>query len=183
MNTQPSARYATGSIALHWFMLLLIAAVYATIELRELFPRGSDPRNLLKTWHFMLGLSVLALVVLRVVARLLHPAPPITPAPAAWQQLLAKAGHLALYGLMLGMPIAGWVILSAEGKDIPFFGWSLPPLVGANEALAHDVEEVHEAIGEAGYWLIGLHAAAALFHHYVLKDNTLRRMLPGRHES
>ncbi len=83
---------------------------------------------------------------------------------------------------MLGMPLMGWVILSAEGKDIPFFGLTLPPLVGVNEALAHDVEEIHEAVGEAGYWLIGLHAAAGLFHHYLLKDNTLLRMLPSRAE-
>jgi cytochrome b561 len=182
MNPQPTARYSTASITLHWLMFLLIVAVYATIELRELFPKGSDPRNLLKTWHFMLGLSVLALVGLRIAVRLAGSTPTITPPPAAWQQKLATLGHLALYGLMLAMPLAGWVILSAEGKDIPFFGLTLPPLVGANEALAHDVEEIHEAVGEAGYWLIGLHAAAALFHHYLLKDNTLLRMLPGRAE-
>jgi superoxide oxidase len=180
VTNSPASRYATASIALHWLMFILIAAVYATIELRELFPRGSDPRNLLKSWHFMLGLSVLALVVLRVLARLTQPTPPIVPAPAAWQRKLAALGHLALYGLMFAMPLAGWIILSAEGKDIPFFGLSLPPLVGVNEGLAHDVEELHETVGSAGYWLIGFHAAAALFHHYLLKDNTLQRMLPGR---
>ena len=182
MNPQPTARYSTASITLHWLMFLLIVAVYATIELRELFPKGSDPRNLLKTWHFMLGLSVLALVGLRIAVRCTRSTPPITPPPAVWQQKLATLAHLALYGLMLAMPLAGWVILSAEGKDIPFFGLTLPPLVGVNEALAHDVEEIHEAVGEAGYWLIGLHAAAGLFHHYLLKDNTLLRMLPGRPE-
>lgn len=182
MNPQPTARYSTASITLHWLMFLLIVAVYATILLHELFPKGSDPRELLETWHFMLGLSVLALVGLRIAVRLSRPTPPITPAPAVWQQKLATLGHLALYGLMLAMPLAGWVILSAEGKDIPFFGFNLPPLVGVNESLAHDVEEIHEAVGEAGYWLIGLHAAAGLFHHYLLKDNTLLRMLPGRAE-
>ena len=130
----------------------------------------------------MLGLSVLALVGLRIAVRCTRSTPAITPPPAVWQQKLATLAHLALYGLMLAMPLAGWVILSAEGKDIPFFGLTLPPLVGVNEALAHDVEEIHEAVGEAGYWLIGLHAAAGLFHHYLLKDNTLLRMLPGRAE-
>lgn len=180
MSSPPSQRYAPASIALHWLMFVLIAAVYATIELRELFPKGSDPRNLMKTWHFMLGLSVLALVAIRVLLRLTRATPPITPAPAAWQEKLAKLGHLALYALMFAMPLAGWLILSAEGKEIPFFGLALPPLVGVDEHLAHDIEELHETVGEVGYWLIGLHAAAALFHHYLLRDNTLVRMLPSR---
>ncbi len=86
MNPQPSARYSMASITLHWLMFLLIVAVYATIELRELLPKGSDPRILLKTWHFMLGLSVLALVGLRIAVRFTRSTPPIIPPPAAWQQ-------------------------------------------------------------------------------------------------
>jgi cytochrome b561 len=81
---------------------------------------------------------------------------------------------------MIGMPIAGWLILSAEGKSIPFFGLELPPLVGANEALVEQVEEIHELGGTIGYWLIGIHAAASLFHHYVLRDRVLLRMMPRR---
>ena len=78
-------RFGTLTIALHWFMLLLLAAVYACIELRVLWPRGSDPRELIKTWHFMLGLSVLALVFIRIAARLAGGTPPIVPAPPLWQ--------------------------------------------------------------------------------------------------
>ena len=77
---------------------------------------------------------------------------------------------------MIGMPVAGWIILSAEGKTIPFFGFELWPLVSANSALAEQVEELHELGGSIGYWLIGLHAVAALFHHYILRDNLLFRM-------
>jgi cytochrome b561 len=170
-------RYGKLTIALHWFMLALLAAVYACIELRELFPRGSDPRNLLKTWHFMLGLSVFALVWVRLAARLAGGTPPITPPPAALQALAGKVVHVALYALMIAMPLGGWLILSAEGEPVPFWGLTLPPLVGPNEELAELIEEVHETAGTVGYWLIGLHAAAALFHHYVLRDDTLRRML------
>ncbi|MEZ5459036.1 MAG: cytochrome b [Steroidobacteraceae bacterium] len=170
-------RYGKLTIALHWFMLALLAAVYACIELRELFPRGSDPRNLLKTWHFMLGLSVFALVWVRLAARLAGGTPPITPPPAALQALAGKVVHVALYALMIAMPIGGWLILSAEGEPVPFWGLTLPPLVGPNEDLAELIEEIHETAGTVGYWLIGLHAAAALFHHYVLRDDTLRRML------
>ena len=79
---------------------------------------------------------------------------------------------------MIAMPIAGWMILSGEGKPIPFFGLELPALIEPNKALAKNIEEVHETVGELGYVLIGVHAVAALFHHYFLQDNTLRRMLP-----
>lgn len=179
MNAIP-ARYSRLSISLHWLMLLLIAATYACMELREFLPRGSDPREAMKSWHFMLGLSVLFLVIVRIAARFLAPAPPIVPTPAAWQAWSAKLVHLALYALMLGMPIAGWIILSAEGKPVPFFGLELPGLVGKNHGVAESFEEIHETIGKIGYFLIGAHALAALFHHYVVRDNTLRRMLPGR---
>lgn len=178
MNANPS-RYSRLSISLHWLMLLLIAATYACIELHEFFPRGSDPREAMKSWHFMLGLSVLLLVIVRIVARFLAPAPPIVPAPAAWQAWLAKLVHLALYALMLGMPIAGWIILSAEGKPVPFFGLELPALVAKNHGLAESFEKIHETVGQIGYFLIGAHALAALVHHYVFRDNTLKRMLPG----
>lgn len=173
-------RYGSLSIALHWLMLALLVAVYATIELREIYPKGSDPREALKTWHFMLGLSVLLLVGLRLLARATTPVPRITPTPAAWQALLAKLIHLALYAFMIGMPLAGWLMLSAAGKPIPFFGLELPALIGANKELATQIKEVHETVGTVGYFLVGAHALAALFHHYVIRDNTLLRMLPGR---
>ena len=174
----PTDRYSAASIVLHWLMLILIDAVYALIEFREIFPKGSEPREAMKAWHFMLGLSVLGLVWLRIAARLVWPTPHAEG--AGWQQAAAKAGHFALYVFMIGMPIAGWLILSAEGKEIPFFGIELPALVGANEGLAEQVEEVHELGGTIGYWLIGIHAAASLFHHYILRDRVLARMLPVR---
>jgi len=87
--------------------------------------------------------------------------------------------HLALYVLLLAMPLGGWLILSAAGKNIPFWGLSLPPLVSPDKGLAEFIEEIHETAGKVGYFLIGLHAAAALYHHYVLKDTVLARMMPG----
>lgn len=175
-SEQTTSAYSRLSIGLHWFMLLLLAAVYACIELREFYPRGSAIREGLKTWHFMLGLSVFGLVALRLVARMGFPP---RSRPRSWADRLASAVHLALYGIMIAMPILGWLALSADGKAVPFFGLQLPPLVGPNEALAGQVEEVHETVGTLGYWLVGVHAAAALFHHYVLRDGVLRRMLPG----
>ena len=99
---------------------------------------------------------------------------------AKWQKLSAKLIKLALYVLMIGMPLLGWLLVSASGKLIPFFGLELPALVAKNKDLADLVKEIHETGGTIGYFLIGLHAAAALFHHYFVRDNTLRRMLPSR---
>ncbi|RRV64573.1 cytochrome b [Stutzerimonas stutzeri] len=174
----PLARYGRLSIALHWLMLLLIAAVYATIELKGNFAKGSEPRELLKHWHFMLGMTVFVLVWLRLIGRWLHPAPRAL-AGAAWEHVLARLMHLGLYALMIGLPLLGWLTLSAAGKPIPFFGLELPALIGADKKLAGDFKELHETLAVAGYWLIGLHAAAALFHQYVRRDGTLQRMLPS----
>ena len=171
-------RYGSLSIGLHWLMLLLLIAVYASIELHELFPKGSDPRAALKTWHFMLGLSVFALVGLRLAIHLSGPTPRVVPTPAKWQRRSATFMHFALYAWMVGMPLGGWLLLSAAGKPIPFFGLQLPALVGENKGVADLLEEIHEIGGTVGYFLIGFHSAAALFHHYISRDNTLVRILP-----
>jgi cytochrome b561 len=173
-----SKRYGTLSIGLHWIMLLLLIAVYASINLRELYPKGSDLREALKTWHFMLGLCVFALVSLRIYARLSEPTPSITPKPMPWQNLSANVMHIALYAFMICMPLLGWLLLSANGKPILFFGIELPELIGKNKDIADSIKEIHETIGTAGYYLVGAHALAALYHHYVKRDNTLIRMLP-----
>jgi len=171
-------KYPSLSIGLHWFMLLLLVAVFATIELRGIFPKGTAERNAMKMWHFMLGLSVFALALLRLVARMGGATPPIKPTPPQWQTALAHAMHAALYLLMFAMPLLGWLILSAEAKPIPFYGLELPALIGANKELAKQIQEIHETIGTLGYLLIGAHALAGLYHHYIVRDNTLRRMSP-----
>jgi cytochrome b561 len=157
-------------------MLALFIAVYASIDLRELFAKGSTPRDALKNLHFMLGLLMFALVWLRLAVRIKYPVPAIVPSPPAWQEKSAKLVHLVLYALMIGMPLLGWLLLSAAGKPIPLFGLELPALIGPDKALASQIKEVHEFVGTLGYFLIGGHAAAALFHHYIQRDNTLLRM-------
>lgn len=173
-------RYGSLSIALHWLMLLLLAAVYATMEFRGIFPKGSDGRALMVQFHFMLGLSVFFLVGVRIIARLIAPTPKIVPAPPASQEKIAKLMYLALYLLMIGLPLAGWLVLSAAGKPIPFFGLELPALIGPDKALAGNIKELHELGATIGYWLIGIHTAAALYHHYVLRDNALLIIKPER---
>lgn len=173
-------RYGRLSIVVHWFTLAILVAVYACIELREIYPRGSEIREALKTWHYMLGLTVFFVVWVRITARLLGKTPPIVPAAPKWQLMIANIVELVLYALMIVLPLLGWVMLSAEGDAIPFFGVQLPAVVSINKALAERIQEVHEALATIGYFLIGLHAIAALFHHYVRRDNTLRRMTFSR---
>lgn len=173
-------RFHPLSIWMHWGMLILMVAVYALIEMRGIYPKGSSAREAMKDWHFMLGMLVFALVFARLLLHWIFRAPPIDPAPPAWQGFLARTMHIALYAFLVGMPVLGWLALNAKGRSVPFFGIPLPTLIGPNEALAGRYEDIHEIIGIVGYYLIGLHAAAALFHHYLLRDNALRRMLPWR---
>ena len=181
MPTQNTPQqYHKTSIALHWLMLLLMIAVYACIELREFYPKGSDIREGFKTWHFMLGLLILGLAIFRLVFRCFHTTPPIQPKPAKWQTGTAHLAHAFLYVLMIAVPIGGWLMLSAAGKPIPFFGLSLPALIEENKELGKTIKKIHTTVGEIGYYVIALHAVAALFHHYVVKDNTLLRMLPKK---
>lgn len=175
------SRYGNAVIGLHWVMLLLLAAVYACMELRGLAPSGSELRSALKPLHFLLGLSVLALVTVRLAVRwTAGAAPGIQPALPKWQNRLSQLMHFALYAFMIATPLLGWLTLSAEGKPIVLFGLHVLSLAATNEPLADQLKDVHETLATVGYFLFGMHAAAALFHHYVKRDSTLSRMLPGR---
>jgi cytochrome b561 len=172
-NSPTAERYDFVSIVLHWLMLALLAGVYLMAELQE-----GEGANSFATWHYSLGLSVFILVWVRIVARLIWHAP--GDVEQGWRNALSKVTHGALYVLMIGMPTVGWLILSAEGDAISFFGLHLPPLVAPNHGFAETLEEIHEIGGTIGYALVGLHAGAALFHHYVLRDGLMSRMLPRR---
>lgn len=174
--------YHPMAIGVHWMTLLLLVGVYSLIELRGIYPKGSEARDLLKWWHATLGLTALGLVSARLVLRLVFGVPPIRPQPPAWQQLLAGAMHWALYAFLFVMPLLGWLMLSAKGKPIPFFGLEFPALITPDKPLAVRIEGLHRFIGVLGYYLIGLHAIAALYHHYVMRDNALVRMLPGHRD-
>ncbi|GAB6069376.1 cytochrome b [Thiomicrorhabdus hydrogeniphila] len=171
-------RYGSLSIWLHWLMFLVIAMTFASIELKGLFEKGTDARDLMKLIHFSLGLTVLVLVIARLMIMLPQKNPEITPTPNKTLQKIAKAMKVVLYLFMLAMPILGWLILSGADKVTPFYGFDLPALINPDKDLAHTLKEIHETLGTIGYWLIGLHAVAALFHHYFLKDDTLKRIMP-----
>jgi len=175
-----AARYGDLSIALHWAMLLLIALTYAFTELRVLFERGTPERDFMRAAHFSCGLLVLGLALLRLGVRLVHGAPPITPPPPVWQRAAARASHALLYAFMIGMPVLALFMMGLRGDEVLFFGLELPPLVAEDKELGKLLRGWHGDIGRAVYALIALHAAAAIWHHRVRRDDTLVRMLPAR---
>lgn len=176
----PSTHYSSLLIKLHWLMLLLIALTYAFTELRTLFERGTPERDFMRNAHFTCGLLVLGLAIVRLAARVVGGAPPITPEPPAWQRWAARLSHALLYAFMLGMPLLAWTMMGLRGDEVLFFGIELPAIAAENKELGKVLRQWHGDIGRAVYVLIALHAAAAIYHHKGLKDDTLRRMLPAR---
>lgn len=179
MNALPRIRYSAGLRHLHWLVAVLILAVYLFVEQRGLFERGTPERAAMMQAHFWTGLTIFVLALWRVALRLQVTAPPITPAAPAWQAVASKVLHLALYAFILLMPLLGLATAWADEKTlyVPFTQVALPALIAPNEDLAHQLEELHHEIGEIFYWVIGLHVLAALYHHLVRRDDTLRRML------
>lgn len=179
MTTAVASRYTSRLRRLHWLMALLIVAAYVLIEQRGLFPRGSGGRVAMIQGHFWVGITIFVLTIWRLLARRRDGAPPITPPLGHWTAFFAKAMHLSLYAFFIVMPILGLATAWTDGKQVlvPLTDIALPALLAPNEALAHSLEDLHGAIGEAFYWVIGLHVLAALWHHRVKRDDTLRRML------
>lgn len=171
--------YSNWMVPLHWLTALLIIAIYASIEFRGIFEKGTAERDLIKEVHFVFGLSLWLITLLRLMVRRFSVIPAIEPAPSAMALKVSGLMHLALYGFLLLMPLLGWLILSAGDKVIPFWGFQLPALIGPDPDLAGSIKEIHELVGTAGYVLIAVHTLGALAHHYLVKDNTLKRMLPG----
>lgn len=161
-------------------MLVLIATTCALMELKSFVPRGSVLRVNMALTHYLLGLVIFALAWPRLLIRLVGAVPPITPPPSAWQAALAKAVHLLLYAYMISLPVLGYLALSAAGKPVHLFLFDLPFLIEPDKALAKQMKDFHETGATIAYFLIGVHALAALYHHYKVHDDTLRRMLPGR---
>ena len=168
--------YHPASIFFHWFIFLLVIAALIVIELKGQFPKGSEPRELCKTVHGVIGQLIFIAMALRLMIRLTYGVPtPTNPKPVFIS--LAKAMHWLLYALLLIAPIFGILYFQYGGKEIHFFGLVWPQLVTPNPDMKKLVEEIHEFMGNSLYFLIGFHALAGLWQHYVLKDDTLRRML------
>ena len=175
------ARYDAVAIAFHWLMFVLVAVAYAAIELRGFTDKGTAARMVAMEVHKWSGALVLALIVPRLLWRAVRGA----PAPESYPRLGQLAGaavHGLLYLFLVAQPVLGILMMNAAGRELmlPGTGIGLPPLISPDAGLKDLLGEIHEIIGKAFYLVIGLHAMAALFHHYMLGDNTMRRMLPRR---
>jgi cytochrome b561 len=171
--------YTRTAVSLHWLMAAFIpAALFMGWTMTDM---AISPAKLaLYNYHKWLGVTILALALLRICWRLTHRAPPLLPM-ARWQRLAAYAGHAMLYVLLLAVPVSGWCYSNATGYPIVYLGWvPLPDLVGRDKALAAQLVEVHETLAIALVVLVVLHVLAALQHHFIHKDGTLRRMLSWR---
>jgi cytochrome b561 len=175
-----TTKYGLLTISLHWLIFLLMAATYFTMEIRGIIPKEEPVRDILKLLHYLLGLSILALFVPRLINFLKSITPAIEPPHSHKQTVSASFVKFALYVMMIGMPLSGWLMLSAKAKTVSFSGIDLPMIIGENKRLAWVFQELHEIGGTVGYFLIGLHVLAALYCHYFIKDNTLKRMLPWK---
>ncbi|MFP3888905.1 cytochrome b [uncultured Ralstonia sp.] len=172
--TPSPERYARASIALHWLMFLLFAGALAAIEYKGTLPKGSDARGQFTAIHMMLGQFILLFACVRVWARWRYQAP--AESGPAWQVGSAKLVHLALYAIMFLMPISGILFVQAGGRDVAFLGWTLPRLVAENPDLKSTLKSAHEFVGNAVYFIVGLHVLGALWHQFVQRDNLMQRM-------
>ena len=168
---------------LHWLMAILLIGLLLAIQIKGDVPNG-DFKHLLVEWHKQAGLSVLLLVWVRLLVRFFDTVPPIEPSLSAWAQHGARVTHGVLYLMMIIIPLLGILFSQAKGKEIAFLGWRLPELLNEDNGLAYalTLKTAHEWLGNAMMYLIGFHIAAAQFHHWVRRDNTLLRMLGLKQE-
>lgn len=171
-----------GALAqlLHWLIFVLVIAQFTLALLADDLPNGMKKLTLLSR-HKSIGLTILVLACLRLGWRWANNATPALPATLKpYERGLARATHLLLYLLLLAIPLTGWTMSSARGFPVSWFGFfQLPDLVPKNKALFEALANVHEALAWTLAGLVALHVGAALKHHFVLKDDVLRRMLPS----
>jgi cytochrome b561 len=176
-------RYGAVAIVLHWVLALAIpCAIAVGIYMHDL---PLSPHKLkVYSWHKWIGVTIFLLAVFRVLWRATHPAPPLPAAIPPWQRNAAQATHLLLYVLILVIPLSGWLMSSAYGVQVVYFGLlPLPDLLAKDKALADQLKELHQGLNITMALLLVAHVGAALKHHFVDRDDVLRRMLPGSRKS
>lgn len=174
-------RWGPVSQTLHWLIVLLILTIAAAGLIMVELPR--TPRYFwVYDLHKSLGLSLLALIALRLGWRLYAGAPAPVAGTPSWQARIASLTHVALYGLTVAMPLSGWLYDSTSGlRPLRWFKlFEVPKLAAPDETVAAIARDAHEWL----FWLlaalVALHAGAAFHHHLFRNDDTLARMLPGR---
>jgi cytochrome b561 len=171
------SHYTRVAIWLHWLIGLAVIANIALAMLTEGLPR--ETQRAAMDIHKALGITILALTVVRIAWRLGHRPPPLPAAIPAWQRLLGRITHGLFYVLLILLPLSGWVWMSAAGRPIDFFGlFAVPVIVAPNEALADVMHDRHELLGLTMLALAAIHILAALKHQFVDRTGFIGRMNP-----
>ncbi|CAN5646366.1 cytochrome b [soil metagenome] len=171
-------RWGAVSQSLHWLIVLLILAQGSVGLLMGDMRNGPDKIQVYAL-HKSVGLSILALVVLRLLWRLYAGAPRPVAGTPRWQQRIATATHGLLYALLLAMPLSGWLFNSAAGFPLQWFGlFNLPAITSQDTGLRELAGQLHAWLFWTLVAVATVHAAAAFYHHLFLRDATLARMLP-----
>ncbi len=183
MQSTATVSYTRTAKILHWLIALAILFMLALGWSFGFLPKGETKFALLQL-HKSIGITILALSVFRLVWRLLHRAPPLPAAMPRWEQMAAHIGHFLLYVAMIGMPLSGWVVVSSGGHNIPTILYGLITLPNLPVA-ADNKQAVNNLAFNAHSWgayimaaLVAGHAAAALKHHFISRDDILLRMAP-----
>jgi len=176
MSTQS---YRAVAKWLHWLIALLVLGMLG-VGLYMTDMRLSPQKIQLYMTHKSVGLTVLALMLLRLVYRLKNPPPPLPASVAGWQKTASHASHAFLYLLLFAMPISGWLMNGASGFPMKYFGLvRVPDLLARNQESLALFKTVHFYIAWTLIAVITVHVLAALKHHFIDRDSVLRRMLPG----
>lgn len=170
--------YSGVAIALHWLMAVLIVGLFGLGT--YMTNLDLSPQKLkLYAWHKWAGVTIFALVWLRLMWRLVKRPPALPPQMPRWEKKAARASHVALYALMIAAPLSGWLMSSAGGFQTVWFGVvPLPDLLVKNPAHFERLKDLHNALTTGFMWLVGLHVLAALKHHVIDRDDVLTRILP-----
>ena len=177
-----STHYTTTAKALHWGIALLIFGMLGLgVYMTDL---ALSPAKLqVYAWHKWTGVTVFALVALRLLWRLIHRPPALPGHVGRIERFVAHAGHHLLYVLMFAIPLSGWLMSSAKGVQTVWFGvLPIPDLLARDKALGELLQTVHMSLNLCLVVLVLGHVGAALKHHFVDKDEVLARMLPRRGE-
>jgi cytochrome b561 len=173
-----SDRYDGVAQSFHWLVVLLVIAQYATKWLPAGFASMSEDQ--LNAWHLAIGPTILLLMLLRLAWRLTHHTPPPPSDLSAPLQLLSRTTHWLFYGLLVVLPVLGWIAASGYGAKVTLLRLvPLPGLIGQDKSLAESVGSVHGALAWALLVVIALHVSGALYHALVKRDGVMRRMVPG----
>ena len=177
MNTQ---RYTGVAIGLHWLIALMILISFS-VGLYMVDLSLSPTKLRLFSWHKWAGVTIFTLVVIRGLWRITHAAPALPNDMPRWQRDASNATHYLLYALMIAIPLSGWLMSSAKGFQTVYFGvLPIPDLLDKNKELGETLTQVHKFLNFTMLAIVILHVAAALKHHFIDKDEILRRMLPSR---